>query len=174
MCIHLIKISSYFSAGALGEDRLVKWTQLIEQFWTTWNNQSNSNFSFSLTLSTTPILNNSSLDKCENISTEIKPAQKIFPKISGLKKSVLVTQCCPTLAPLSVGFSRQECWSGCSHSLFQGSSRPRNRIRSSALQTDSVPTYSDLLFLLSSLPSILEQNPSPLAQPSQQPSHLSP
>ena len=174
MCIHLIKISSYFSAGVLGGGQISKGTQLIEQFWTTtWNNQSNSKLSFSLTLSTTPILKNSSLDKlCENISSEVKPAEKLLPTISGLKKSVSVSHSVMPFSCSSIHGILRARILGLVVILFSRG-RTGDRTRSPALQTDSLPTVSDL-FLPISLPSILEQNPSLLAQPSQQPSHLSP
>ena len=56
-------------------------------------------------------------------------------------------QSCPTpcnsmtvacRAPLSMGFSRQEYWSGC-HALLQGIFNPGIEPRSPALQADSLP-----------------------------------
>ena len=48
-------------------------------------------------------------------------------------------------APLSMGFPRQEYWSGLP-SFFRGSSRPRNQPRSPASQADWAATSSSRVF----------------------------
>ena len=66
-----------------------------------------------------------------------------------VKVNVLVTQLCPTLcnpmdiahqAPLSMGFFRQEYWSGLSFPYPGGLPDPRIEPRSPALQADALPS----------------------------------